>query len=120
MSSPLGGFYIAARNRNTKRQFELDSRIKITLSLSLSIKQKTVLVQEKTIYCEEDNVFKEDEFTIQVKSNLLKSGLLQLDCYMFEKDGCIGNQVVNLENGETLSTLVVGKSDVKLKVCAHN
>ena len=119
MSSPLGGFYIEARNRNTKRQFEQGSRVQIKLVLKLETDKQTVFEQTQSVYCGETNTFENEAFSVLVKSEILGSGLLQVDCHISGEEGFIANQIVHIEHGESLTTLLAGKMDTKLTVKGH-
>lgn len=121
MSSPIGGFYIAAHNRKKAKAAELASRLQLQINLLLQVDGIVLLQQEQLVYAGEENLF--ESYGAQVKLNACKLSdeLFQITCQVEQKQANeqltpLGTQLVNLADGESISTLVEGNEGVRLTV----
>ena len=83
-----------------------------------------MLEESCAIYCEEEKLISNNQYSIKLKTELLPSQLLKVDCDILDlqtsEDHKLGNQTVNIEYDETLTTLVEGNSNLKLIVHGKN
>jgi hypothetical protein len=117
MSSPLGGFYLRAAQRQQKAKFDLSNRTQVQLKLSLYSGEDIVVKVCSEIYVGEPQQFKGREYSVEVLSSILASGLLNVVCTIFHH-GIIGKQEFNLSPNEQISSIVEASGDLKLSVSA--
>lgn len=119
MSSPLGGFYIGARNRMHKARHEFDNRVMLNVSLALAFCGELVFEQEIAIAADEIQSFENASLKLSLSVTIVSSGLYRLNCQIiglgeFGDKGFDGEQQLNLEANEQLTSLVGGNEQVKL------
>jgi len=73
----------------------------------------------------EESYFESDKSSIKVNSEILDSGLLHVEfCVDLktqdEEVNHVGRQIVNLEHGELVTTLIEGNSNAKIEVVANS
>lgn len=121
MSSPLGGFYIAAHNRKKAAQDTEKNKVRFSADITLMFDEVEVLVQSPLLCADEPCRLDSKHASIAITPAVLSSGLISLKCDVMAKGkyankGTIGEQQLNIEPGEAVSTLVAGNCGVKLTV----
>jgi len=138
MSSPIGGFYLAALDRDKRAKFKLASRTRIKLCLRFNVEQNDLIDEAKIIYCEESATFENSSVKVSVFAKVKSTQLLEVTCSFERKNGVIdnegldnegldkesfdcefmGGQTVNLEPEESLTTMVDANPNIKLIISA--
>lgn len=121
MSSPLGGFYIGARNRVHKAEAQEQARIQLTINVSVVVDETVLIDLTQTIYADQSSVLQNDNVTVQITPDILDSALVQFVCEIQAKGayasyGVLGIQEVNVQSGEVVTTRLTGDVNARLTV----
>jgi len=124
MSSPIGGFYLNAQYRKKAEKFELSSKPKLNITIALQLDDDTILNDSQIGLADIECRFSSSQAAISLHPTVTTTGMIQLDCsitieYQDDDIAQTKQQVVNIESGETLSTLVEGNERVKLKISCN-
>ncbi|MFT4925052.1 MAG: hypothetical protein ACI8WB_001142 [Phenylobacterium sp.] len=124
MSSPIGGFYLAAHNRKKAQQAELASRVPLTITLQLQVDSVMLLKQAQQTFIAEQSLFENYGAQVSVTAGLLSDELIQITCIVEQKTDKhreqqllpLGTQIITLADGESITTLVEGNEHVRITV----
>jgi len=123
MSSPIGGFYLNAQYRKKAEKFELSSKPKLNITIALQLDDDIILNDSQIGLADIECRFSSSQATISLHPTVTTTGMIRLDCSITieyqDDDIAQTKQVVNIESGETLSTLVEGNERVKLKISCN-
>jgi len=125
MSSPIGGFYLNAQYRKKAEKFELSSKPKLNITIELQLDDDDIILNDSQISLADIECrFSSSQATISLHPTVTTTGMIRLDCSITieHQDDDIAQtkqQVVNIESGETLSTLVEGNERVKLIISCN-
>ena len=124
MSSPIGGFYLNAQYRKKAEKFELSSKPKLNITIALQLDDDTILNDSQIGLADIECRFSSSQAAISLHPTVTTTGMIQLDCsitieYQDDDIAQTKQQVVNIESGETLSTLVEGNERVKLIISCN-
>jgi len=123
MSSPIGGFYLNALYRKKAEKFELSSKPKLNITIALQLDDDTILNDSQIGLADIECRFSSSQAAISLHPTVTTTGMIRLDCSITieyqDDDIAQTKQVVNIESGETLSTLVEGNERVKLKISCN-
>ena len=121
MSSPLGGFYINARNRNTARKADMANRLKLNVYINLQHQGITLIDQIQPVLSEQNTRIESDTAIIDIIITSTANQLLNIDCQATHKHAndqatSLGQQTLSLSLEETLTTLLAGDENTRLTV----
>ncbi len=121
MNSPIGGFYLNAQYRKKAEQFELSSKPKLTITIELQLDSSIILSDSQICLADIECQFSTPQAAISLLPTVTATGMIQLDCsikieHTDDDIAMMKQQIVNIESGESLSTLVEGNDRIRLKV----
>lgn len=124
MSSPIGGFYLNAQYRKKAEKFELSSKVKLTLTIELQLDEVSIIDDTQTTLADIECRFSGAEANISALPTITSTGMIQINCSIKieHQDRDIAQskqQTINIEPGESLSTLVEGDERVRLKISCN-
>ncbi len=79
MSSPIGGFYLAAQQRQKQRQAENQARVPLLLAMQLLMNDNEIIKLEERIHLGEEHEINLHQTRLQIRTQQLESNLIQLD-----------------------------------------
>lgn len=116
MSSPIGGFYLSAQQRQKQRQAKSKARVPLCLSLRLYTKHQDIINLEENIYLEETHEFSQQNNQLRVKTSKLAPDLIQLHLDVHSKEATTMQQTLALTLGEQLHSLMAHNEHYHLHV----
>ncbi|RTR30620.1 hypothetical protein [Shewanella atlantica] len=124
MSSPIGGFYLNAQYRKKAEKFELSTKPKLSISIELQLDDGIILNESQISSADIECRFSTAQAAISLHPTVTSTGMIQLDSsikikHPDEDIAQMKQQVVNIESGETLSTLVEGNERIRLKISCN-
>ncbi|WP_299792832.1 hypothetical protein [uncultured Shewanella sp.] len=124
MSSPIGGFYLNAQYRKKAEKFELSVKPRLSLTLELWLDEMTIIKDTQTCQADMECHFSNPEANISVLPTIGSNGVIRIifSIIIEHHDKDIAKpkqQVINVDSGESLSTLVEGNERVKLKISCN-
>ncbi len=124
MSSPIGGFYLNAQYRKKAEKFELSSKPKLNIAIELRLDDCIILNDSQISLADLECQFSTSQVAIYLHPTVATTGMIRLDCSIKieHQDDDIAQtkqQLVNIESGETLSTLVEGNERIRLKTSCN-
>jgi hypothetical protein len=117
MSSPIGGFYMSAQRRAKATQLEHATQVHLILDLVISVADNVLVEHSFEVIAGKPIEWSNKEVLINTMATVMDSGLIGIECDLTIKAlGYIGKQQVNVDLGESITTLVAGHEQVKLTI----
>lgn len=121
MSSPIGGFYLNAQYKKQAEKFELESKPNLTFTLQLLFEGRCLIDTSEQVLIDNELIIKNDEVAITLTPTILSEKLIRVHSVISINQlnpAQAPQQVMTIESGEQLTTLVEGDSRIQLTLCA--
>jgi len=117
MSSPWGGIYLSAINRNQQSKFEQAQKVLITLDIRVEYLGKAVVSTRHNTYIGEHLMLEGKTYSIDIQTTVLASGLLNTICCISDSANSY-EQTFNLAPNEPASSVVADNNKLSISILA--
>ncbi|MEC4727469.1 hypothetical protein HWQ46_18145 [Shewanella sp. D64] len=121
MSSPIGGFYLNAQYKRQADKFEIETETKLELSLQLLYEETLLIDTTKPAIVNKALLIENERCSIILTPSLISENLIQIHSLITINhlhSTHTAQQIITIEFGEQLTTLVEGDSKIQLTLCA--
>ena len=121
MSSPIGGFYLNAQYKKQAEKFEIETKPKLMLTLQLLYEGALLIETTKPAIADKALLIENDRVSITLTPTLISTDLIQIHSLIVMNtlnSTHTLQQIMTIESGEQLSTLVEGDNKIQLTLCA--
>jgi hypothetical protein len=122
MSSPIGGFYLNAQFKKQAEKFELENKPNLALTLQLLFEGSCLIDTSVQVLIDNELLIKNDKVAITLTPTLLSANLIQVHSLVIinqTNSTHTAQQIMTIESGEQLTTLVEGDSKIQLTLSAN-
>lgn len=122
MSSPIGGFYLNAQYKKKAEKFELENKPNLAFTLQLLFEGRCLIDTSDQVLIDNELLIKNDEVAIALTPTLISANLIRVHSLITINQPSsthTAQQIITIESGEQLTTLVEGDSKTQLTLCAN-